>query len=290
MQRNLFCSGGLAALALVPRSASAVATRNDETVAALERKHGGRLGVAALDTGSGRRLSHRADERFPMCSTFKMLTVAAVLHQVDRGNEKLDRRVTFVQNDILDYAPVTRLRIGKAAVGAISVAELCAAAIEWSDNTAANLLLHSLAGPSAVTRYARSLGDPITRLDRDEPTLNTAIPGDPRDTTTPAAMVRNIEALIFGTALSPHSRSYLKTLMLGCRTGAHRLRAGLPQKWRIGDKTGSGDHATANDIGFIEVPRRAPIVIASYYTASSANAAAQDATLAAVGRIVAKLI
>jgi beta-lactamase class A len=168
----------------------------------------------------------------------------------------------------------------------MTIGELCAAAIEWSDNTAANLLLHSLLGPAGVTKFARSIGDPLTRLDRDEPTLNTAIPGDPRDTTTPAAMAADARKVVLGSALEPRLRARLRGWLIDCKTGAARLRAGVPKTWVAGDKTGTGDHATANDVAIFWPPRRAPIVVAAYFTGSRAGDAAQNAVLANVGRIV----
>jgi len=287
MQRQTFLSTTLATLALAP-AAAAAATPDDPALAALERAHGGRLGVYALDTGSGRTIGHRANERFPMCSTFKLLAVGAVLSRVQRGDEDLARQVAFSRNDLLSYAPVTRTRLGRNFSAEISIAELCAAAIEYSDNTAANLLLHSLLGPAGVTRFVRSIGDHITRLDRNEPTLNTAIPGDPRDTTTPFAMATDAHALVLGTVLEPRLRTRLQTWLLACKTGLTSLRAGLPATWRVGDKTGSGAYSTANDVAIAWPPGRAPIIVASYYTGSTANDREADATLASVARLVAR--
>jgi beta-lactamase class A len=281
MNRPAFLTTALAALA--PPS-------GDAAIAALERAYGGRLGVFALDTGSGRTIAHRANERFPMCSTFKLLAVGAVLSRVQHGNEDLNRQVAFSRNDLLPYAPIVRKRLGHGYTAQMSVADLCAAAIEWNDNTAANLLLHSLLGPAGVTRYARSLGDRITRLDRDEPDVNTAIPGDPRDTTTPAAIAGDMRALALGTALPPRLRARLQTWLAGCKTGELGLRTGFPSTWRIGEKTGSGAHATADDVAVAWPPGRAPIVVAAYYTGSRANDRELDATLASVGRIVTRTL
>ena len=275
MDRQTFLAASIAALAAPPAG--------DLRLGALERRAGGRLGVFALDTGDGRTVEYRAHERFPMCSTFKLLLVAAVLRRVDERNEDLVRRVAIADADILAYAPVTKAHL---AHGSMTIAELCAAAIEWSDNTAANLLLHSLLGPAGVTKFARSIGDPLTRLDRDEPSLNTAIPGDPRDTTSPAAMAADARALVLGNALQPASRARLRAWLIGCRTGAARLRAGVPKTWQAGDKTGTGDNATANDVAIFWPPQRAPIVVAAYFTGSKAGPDARDAVLANVARIV----
>jgi beta-lactamase class A len=288
LSRHSFLTVAATALAAPLLGAGSATDAAGAQIAALERHADGRLGVYALDIGSGRRITHRENERFPMCSTFKLLAVGAVLARVDARNEYLARRVGYGDADILAYAPVTKAHLD---IGSMTIAELCAAAIEWSDNTAANLLLHSLLGPAGVTKFARSLNDPITRLDRNEPTLNTAIPGDLRDTTTPAAMAHDMMALQLGPRLSPRMRARLRTWLLGCKTDATKFRAGVPAGWRIGGKTGSGDHATSNEIAIVWPPGRAetkPIIIAGYFTGSKANDREQSATLAGVARIVSR--
>lgn len=253
----------------------------------LERRSGGRLGVAVIDTRSSRQSGWRVDERFPMCSTFKLVAAAAVLRRVDRGTERLDRRMVVRHHDIITYSPVTKERIGRAG---ISIAELCEAAVTLSDNTAANLILKSLGGPRAITAFARSLGDDATRLDRIEPDLNSAIPGDRRDTTTPAAMARTVRALALGDALSATSRAQLVAWMRGCKTGDTRLRAGLPEGWICGDKTGTGVRGTSNDIGVLWPPeQRAPLVVTAYLTGSTGDAKKRDAILADVARAVVEM-
>jgi beta-lactamase class A len=256
-----------------------------DPLAVIEARVGGRLGVAAIDVSSGARLAYRAGERFAMCSTFKAMAVAALLKRVDAGQDHLSRFVRYGEADLLSYAPVTRAHV---ADGGMTLGELCAAAVELSDNTAANLVLGSIGGPAGWTRFIRSIGDPSSRLDRNEPTLNTAVPGDPRDTTTPAAMAGNLKATLLGQALSPSSRDQLKTWMVAAQTGLARLRAGMPAAWQVGDKTGSGDHGTSNDIAVAWAPA-GPIVIACYLTgADAATSAARDAAIADVGRLVAK--
>jgi beta-lactamase class A len=253
-------------------------------VAAIERRNGGRLGVAVLDTGSGLSITYRPTERFPMCSTFKLLAAAAVLKRVDEGTEHLDRRVPFGAVDLCSYAPVTKAHVAESAM---SLGDLCAAAIQWSDNTAANLMLRAIDGPAGFTRYARSLGDPVTRLDRTEPTLNTAIPGDERDTTAPASMLRDMRSVLLKEALSPNSRQQLLTWLIGDQVGGARLRAGLPPTWRIGDKTGTGDNGTANTLAIMWPPDRPPILAAVYFTGCTASADVLNSTHAAVARVIA---
>src|SRR6185437_9834074 len=255
-----------------------------QRLAAIEARLGGRLGVAALDTQAGQRVEHRASERFPMCSTFKFLLVSAILSRVDAKQEKLDRFIHYTRTDLLDYAPITKAHVQE---GGMTISALSAAAIEYSDNTAANLLLDVLGGPAAVTHYARTLGDSVTRLDRNEPTLNTAIPGDLRDTTTPSAMLTDIrEILLEGQTLSSESRKQLEVWMIADTTGLTSLRAGLPSAWRVGDKTGSGKNGATNDIAICWPPNRAPILITAYFVGSSASDADRYAALAEVGRIV----
>jgi beta-lactamase class A len=256
-------------------------------LAKIEADVNGRLGVAVLDTLTRARAAHRADERFPMCSTFKLLAAAAVLARFDAGKERLDRRVRFEARDVVVYSPITKER----AVGeGMSLAELCEAAMTVSDNTAGNLLLATLGGPAGLTAYARSLGDAVTQLDRIEPDLNEAIAGDPRDTTSPAAMLSNLHALVLGNALTASSKDQLTRWLLGNKTGNTRLRAGLPSGWRVGDKTGSGERGTTNDVGVIWPQERAPVLVSIYLTGTSAGAEQRNATLAAVGRAVASAL
>ncbi len=276
----------LGAAAILTAAARPAAAANkaelERALAAIEPSSGGRLGVGVLDTGSGELIGWRLDERFPLCSTSKALITGAVLARVDKGRLRLEDRVPISSSDLLSYAPITKEHAG----GELSIDELCAAAITVSDNTAANLLIATLGGPAAVTEYVRSLGDDVTRLDRTEPTLNEATPGDPRDTTTPAAMARTFAKLTTGDALTPGSREKLIGWLVDCKTGLAKLRAGLPADWRAGDKTGSGGHGANNDVAVVWPPGRAPLVIASYIADTEASDAAKNATHAAVGKAV----
>jgi beta-lactamase class A len=250
---------------------------------AIEAEASGRLGVAILDTKSGASAGHRANERFPMCSTFKAVAAAAILAKVDAGKEQLTRRIAIKQSDILSYAPIAKQHVD----GEMSVAELCEAAITLSDNSAANILLRSLGGPAALTEYVRSLGDPLTRFDRFEPDLNEATPGDPRDTSTPAAMAATLNRLATGAALSPGSRDQWIAWLVACKTSGARLRAGLPKTWRIGDKTGSGERGSTNDVAIIWPEGRAPVIVAAFLTETAAPEEKRNAAHAAIGRAIA---
>jgi beta-lactamase class A len=284
MQRSSFVSALTAAVVLpnVPR-ADAASIAASGRLAALETHAGGRLGVHALETTGRKTLGHRAGERFPMCSTFKFLLTAAVLARADRGEEHLGRPISYGKRDLLAYAPITTAHV---AQGHMTVEALCAATVSYSDNTAADLLLGTIGGPAGVTRFARTIGDGVTRLDRTEPTLNTAIPGDPRDTTMPASATADLERVLLGNALSHASRARLEGWMTDCRTGVDCIRAGIPAGWRVGDKTGSGDNNTRNDIAILRPPAGAPILVAAYLTGARVSAADRDAALAEVGRIV----
>ncbi len=250
----------------------------------IEAASGGRLGVAVLDLALGQRSGHRSTERFPLCSTFKVLACGALLSRVDRGLEDLDRRILFEPKDVVTYSPVTKDRVGR---GGMTLAELCEAAMTQSDNTAGNLILASLGGPSAVTAYARSLGDPSTRLDRTETDLNEAAPGDLRDTTTPDAMAGDLHvARRRRPSLGALSRSASPAWLVSNQTGGAKLRAGLPPDWRIGDRTGGGDRGTTNDVAVLWPPGRQPLIVCVYLTETNASFADRNATIAAVGRAV----
>lgn len=253
----------------------------------LERESGGRLGVCVLETATGARHVHRGDERFPMCSTFKALAAAAILARVDAGKEQLSRRITFDASALITYSPATEKHVGDG----MTLAELCEAAVTLSDNTAGNLLLAAIGGPSGLTSFIRSLDDQFTRLDRDEPTLNEALPDDPRDTTTPNAMASTLQTLILGTkALSAPSREQLTAWLIGNKTGDTRLRAGFAKDWRIGEKTGTGVRGTSNDVGVVWPPNTPPVVITAYLTGATVSSAQQNATLASVARAVSAML
>jgi beta-lactamase class A len=269
--------------AMLAAGAGARAAVPDEPrFAAIEARLGGRLGVAVLDTASGRRLAHRADERFPMCSTFKWLAAAAVLARVDRGVERLDRRIAYSKADLLFTSPITSAHVRD---GALPLGELCFAIVTRSDNAAANLVLRTLGGPAGLTRWLRSVGDRVTRLDHHEPELNNPPPGDPRDTTTPAQTVANLDRFLLKDAvLRPASRRRLSDWLIATRTGDHRIRAGVPAGWRVGDKTGAWNGVTANDLAIVWPPGKAPVLIAAYSTRGPAADGARDAALAEVAR------
>lgn len=289
MRRREFVAGAAAAVLLptwLEALGSAAFAAPADPLAAIASEAGGRLGVSVLDTGTGRRLWLDPLARYPLCSTFKVPLAAAILARADRGELDLQRPIRFTQGDLLDYAPVVRENLPR---GQMTPAELCAAAVEWSDNAAANLLLPQLGGPSGLTRFLRSAGDTITRLDRVEPELNEYKPGELRDTTTPMAMTTLLAALLTGDVLEPASRKQLTDWMIGCRTGDKRLRAGLPRSWRVGDKTGTSGNGQANDMAIAWPPSRKPILIACYLDAPGIAPEKADRAIASVGSLVGQL-
>jgi beta-lactamase class A len=272
---------------LAATSTPTAQTEFAKRIAAIEAQTRSRIGVATLDTGSGKHLDYRSEERFPMCSTFKFLAAAAVLKHVDEKQDRLDRFVRYEAKDILEYAPVTKEHLKD---GGMTIGALCAAAIEQSDNTAGNLLLDTIGGPVGLTTFARSVGDEMTRLDRKEPELNSAIPGDERDTTTPAAMCADMQQLVLGNVLSQPSRHQLKDWLQHNETGALMIRAGVPKTWTVGDKTGRCGNGATNDIAIIRPPGRAPILIAVYSIASTSSGDDRAGNVAEAARAVTEFL
>ncbi|MGH8416786.1 MAG: class A beta-lactamase [Pseudomonas sp.] len=269
---------------LAADSGSPSNTPIEQRLAELELRHGGRLGVAMLDTGSQRLISHRGDERFALCSTFKAFAAAHVLARVDRKEEDLSRLIVYGKEQLVTYSPITEKHTGE---GGLSVGSICEAAITLSDNTAANLLLDSFGGPKGLTQWLRSTGDNVTRLDRREPDLNENLPGDLQDTTTPVAMLQTLRTLVLGDVLSGASRDQLIAWLVSNKTGDHKLRAGLPAGWRVGDKTGSGANNASNDVAVIWPPNRPPLIVTVYYTDAKANGEQINGVMAEIGKLVA---
>lgn len=251
-----------------------------------EKRLGARVGLAVLDTGSGERWSYRARERFPMASTFKVLACGALLARSDAGGEDRNRRVPIARSDLVTYSPVAKGWVGQE----VTLDALCAATLRTSDNTAANKVLEALGGPASVTAFLRSIGDPVTRLDRWETELNEAAPGDERDTTTPAAMVNALQALLLGDALSPSAQQALTAWLVDNEVGGPLLRAGIPADWRIGDRTGAGGHGTRGVVAIIWPPERAPLIAAVYITQTEASMAHRNEAIASIGRALADLV
>jgi len=285
VRRTLLLAGGAALLCPAPLLFAAPATglaAAQTQLAALEQAAGGRLGVAAWRQGSEQRLAYRADERFPLASTFKAMLAGAVLARSASQPGLLERQVRYEKKELVTYSPITE----KHLADGMSVADLCAATLQYSDNSAANFLMTILGGPQAVTAFAHSIGNTVFQLERWETELNSAIPGDVRDTASPASMAHSLQQLLLGNSLPAPQRQQLDGWMRGNTTGDKRIRAGVPAGWQVADKTGSGAYGSVNDIGVAYPPGGAPLLIAVYYTREQKNADTNQDIITAATRIV----
>ncbi|WP_313319952.1 class A beta-lactamase [Stenotrophomonas sp.] len=293
LARRQFLTFGAAAVAtaLVPAALARSAAMPPSTgtgpaeagdFAALETASGGRLGVCLWNPGSGARYGHRMDERFPMCSTVKFPLAAAILRHAQAGQLSLDQRVAVRRADIIDHSPFSERHVGKD----MTVRDLCRATMIVSDNTAANLLLPLVGGPEGLTRFLREHGDRITLSARNEPELNRFAAGDPRDTTSPAAMAGNLQHFVLGDVLGTAARQQLADWLIDNQTGDARLRAGLPQGWRVGDKTGSNGKDTTNDIAVLwPLGDGTPWLLVSYLQGSALDDDGRNDILRRVGEL-----
>jgi len=285
VRRHLLLASGAALLCPAPLLFAAPATSiaaAHTQLAALEQAAGGRLGVAAWRQGSELRVAYRADERFPLASTFKAMLAGAVLARSVSQPGLLDQHVRYEKKELVTYSPITEQHLADG----MSVADLCAATLQYSDNSAANFLMTLLGGPQAVTAFARSIGNTVFQLERWETELNSAIPGDVRDTASPASMAYSLQQLLLGNSLPAPQRQQLDAWMRGNTTGYKRIRAGVPAGWQVADKTGSGAYGSVNDIGVAYPPSGAPLVIAVYYTREQKKADTNQDIITAATRIV----
>ena len=286
--------GALGAALALPVRATTPLYRDADALAALEVASSGRLGVAILDTATGHVTGHRTDERFGMCSTFKLPLAAVILAEIDAGRLRADTKLRYSEGDLIANSPITRANVG---AGGMSILELAKAAQQASDNTAANLLLRLLGGPATFTAKLRTLGDRVSRLDRYEPAMNLVLPGEVHDTTTPRGMAMGMRAFLLGKAMKPATRNLLTGWMIDTRTGARRIRAGLPPAWRAGDKTGTSWNETVmvdkiNDNAIFWPPGRAPVIVSAYLDGAAPSKSVRpedEAILAEVGRIAARI-
>lgn len=275
--------GSVSAIPTKPAiSVSSANMRIEQQLSMLEKEANGRLGVYLIDTATGAHYSYRGDERFPFCSTSKVMAVAALLKQSEKKPALFTTHLKISQHDLVNYNPITSKHVG----GSMSLAELSAATLQYSDNAAMNLLITQAGGIAAINRFAKSIGDTRFNLVRNEPTLNTALPNDYRDTTTPKAMAESLKNLTLSDALAPQQRAELIAWMKGNTTGDESIKAGLPSGWMVADKTGSGDYGTTNDIAVIWPSNRAPIVLVTYFTQFQQNAAARKDVLAKAASIM----
>jgi beta-lactamase class A len=271
--------------AMRPMAAFAADDPLEEVVTGLEKRLGARIGVAVIDDHGRRAWNHRAAERFAFTSTFKAFAAAALLARVDRGEERLDRRVVFAASDLVTYSPATEKRVGEPGM---TLAEIAEAAVTLSDNTAGNLLLKAIGGPQGLTTFLRSVGDDVGRLDRWETDLNEATPGDPRDTTTPSAAAHTLHELVVGRVLTPASRDQFIAWLVGDRVAGALLRAGLPATWKIADKTGAGGNGARGIVAVAWPPEKKPVTIAIYVAETAASMADRNVAIAEIGTAIAR--
>lgn len=282
--RRVFTVAAGAWLAGWPNGAHATSTRTRARLVEIEKSVRGRVGVFARQ-GTQTLLMHRERERFAMCSTFKAPLAGFVLDDIARGRLQADRLVSFEGLELVSYSPVLEAQ-RKAGLSGLSVLGLCHAAVTISDNTAANLLLRLIGGPAGFTARAKKL-DHSTRLDRNEPELNENRAGDPRDTTTPSGMAKLLHTMLFGSGIDPEAAAQLRAMMIDCRTGSARLRAGLPKGPTVGDKTGTSGNGLFGDIAFVRSDAKEPIVIASYVDAPKATMAEGNQAHREIGELLA---
>jgi beta-lactamase class A len=279
-RRDLLVTALVALLAQTATAASA-----QRTLKAIHKRIGGRLGVHVLDSQSGKRIGYDDQSRYAMASTFKVMLAAALLWQVDRGAFPLSRPLPIARKDVLPTSPAVEVQLA-AGAESMTVQELCKAIVTQSDNAAANILLAGIGGPQTLTEFMRSIGDEATRLDRTEMELNSNLPGDLRDTTTPRAMVDSMLKIFTQDVLSLPARALLIDWMNGARTGLDRVRAGMPRSWQVGDKTGTGQNGAVNDLVIAYPPERRPILVAVYMSESELPLADLTAAHVEIGRLV----
>jgi beta-lactamase class A len=282
-RRELLLASAAAAFA----ARAGAAERADKALKRIHERIGGRLGVHVLDSQSGRRIGIDDDSRYAMASTFKLPLAAALLWQVDRKAFSLERTMPIARSDLVSHAPAVEAKL-TAGAASMTIRELCIAILTLSDNAAANVLLKGIGGPPALTAFMRTIGDTTTRLDRFEPELNSNQPGDPRDTTTPRAMVDSMLKIFTQDVLSLTSRALLIDWMAAASTGLERVRAGLPKSWNPGDKTGGGENGAINDLVIAYPPGRRPVFVAAYMSESKLSTAELTAAHAEIGGVVAR--
>jgi beta-lactamase class A len=250
----------------------------------IESHYHGRLGISAINTKTGETINYRGNERFPMCSTWKLIVVSAVLHKSMSKPNYLEKIIHYKNSDIVSgYSPYTKKNLKTG----MTIIELCKAAI-FSDNTAANLLAKEIGGVQGLNRFSRSIDDKKFRLSRLEPYLNTAYPHDSRDTTTPKAMSKSIVELIFGNTLGKIQKKLLTTWLKDNPTGSHRISSGIPSNWVSGDKTGTCSYGTTNDIGIIYPSGSKPIILSVYFTQKNKNDTPKDSIIKKVTKLIVK--
>ncbi len=253
----------------------------------LENELDAKIGIAIIDLKTNEKWIYNGNTRFPLNSTFKTLACAAMLSKVDRKIESLNRVIKFDNKDLVEYSPITKNNVGNTGM---KLSEICYAAMTMSDNTAANLILNSLGGPNKLTKFLRSNGDTKTRLDRYETALNSSAPGDIRDTTTPYAMAKTLQILLFSDILSPQSKQLLSNWMINNRVSKNLIRSILPVNWIIGDRTGAGNNGSRSINAILWPPNRQPVIVNIYITDTTAPFADRNAAIVQLGQKIISMI
>jgi beta-lactamase class A len=248
----------------------------------LEKEYDARLGVYAIDTGTKETVEFREDERFAYTSTSKALATAVLLKQ--NPISVLEEIRTFTNEDIVTYSPITEDFVNKG----MSLGKIAEAAMQYSDNTAGNLLFEELGGPDGFEKALRESGDTITMADRIEPDLNEAIPGDSQDTSTPKALATTLEVFGISEYLPADKQEIFTNWLKGNTTGDSLIRAGVPEGWEVGDKSGAGGYGTRNDIAIVWPPNREPIIIAIMSSRNEENASFNDELIAKATKVIAQ--
>jgi beta-lactamase class A len=284
-QANAFCASVLAFMLAVGAPLVSHAEPVLGAIHRIERDLGARVGFYMRDLQSGEVITHAADDRFPLNSTFKLLACGAALHSVEQGDARLADTVSIDEIHLVSYSPAVRAHLA-AGHSVLSLDDACRMTLSVSDNTAANIVLSKIGGPSALTAYLRSIGDEVTRLDRMEPDLNTSVPGDLRDTTTPRAIAHSVEQLLLGEALSAPSRAVLRGWLAEHSVADALFRATLPSNWAIDDRTGAGGYGSRSIVAVLYPPQRQPIIAALFMTETDASFPARNAAIADVGAAI----
>ncbi|TNH41791.1 class A beta-lactamase [Photorhabdus luminescens] len=258
-------------------------TRLATVVKQEEQTLNARIGVAVIDTASDKIVSYRGNERFPLNSTFKALLCGVLLSEVDKGKVALTDAIQFNKTELVEYSPVSEKFVAPASM---NWQQLCSAAVSYSDNTAANLIAKKVGGPAAMNLFFSGLGDSVTHLDRYEPELNSAIPGDERDTTTPVAVSQTLQKLTLGEVLKPSSRQQLVEWMRDDKVADALLRSVLPAGWKIADKTGAGDYGSRSIISIVWPKNSSPLIVAIYITQTEATIVQSNEAIARIGKIL----
>lgn len=276
----LYLLAGCSDVSSQTKSADVDHSEDKASFSSLEETYHARLGVFAIDTGSGRTVTYRENERFGFASTHKALSVGVLLQQ--KSTEDLNKRILFTGDDLVNYNPITENHVESG----MTLKELSEASISYSDNTAANLIFEEIGGPQGFEEGLRKIGDQVTESERIEPELNNTEPGETRDTSTPKAMAESLQAFALGDQLSADKRQLLIDWLKGNTTGDALIRSGVPEDWKVGDKTGAGSYGTRNDIAILWPPDEEPIVLAIMSDREEADAKADDDLIAQAAEAV----